>query len=67
MVTPIIPELRKIIDASPCGKLTYLVTEYGKPFTAKGFGVRFRNWCNEAGLKTLLCPWSAESSGYKCC
>jgi integrase len=51
MVTPIIPELRKIIDASPCGQLTYLVTEFGRPYTAKGFGVRFRNWCDQAGLK----------------
>jgi integrase len=50
MVTPIIAELRQIIDASPCGDLTYHVTGFGKPFTAKGFGVRFREWCDKAGL-----------------
>ena len=30
--------------------MTYLVTEYGKPFTAAGFGNKFRDWCNQAGL-----------------
>lgn len=30
--------------------LTYLVTEFGKPFTAAGFGNRFRERCNLAGL-----------------
>jgi integrase len=35
---PILPELAQIISNSPCGDLTLLVTEYGKPFTAAGFG-----------------------------
>ncbi len=26
------------------------MTAYGKPFTPAGFGVRFRDWCNQAGL-----------------
>jgi integrase/recombinase XerD len=30
--------------------LTFLVTEFGKPFTANGFGNWFRDRCNEAGL-----------------
>lgn len=47
---PIVPELQKIIDASPCGDLTFLVTEFGKPFTSNGFGNRMRKWCDEAGL-----------------
>jgi hypothetical protein len=29
---PIMPELAKIIAASPCGDLTFSVTERGKPF-----------------------------------
>lgn len=41
---------RRILDATPSGHLTYLVTEWGKPFTAPGFGNKFRDWCNEAGL-----------------
>jgi integrase len=47
---PILPELQRIIDASPTGDLTFLVTDYGRPFTAPGFGNRFREWCNQAGL-----------------
>lgn len=47
---PLRPELRKIIDASPCGDLTFLVTEFGKGFTANGFGNWFRTQCDLAGL-----------------
>ncbi|HRN87912.1 MAG TPA: tyrosine-type recombinase/integrase [Hyphomicrobium sp.] len=47
---PILPELQRIVDASPTGDLTYLVTAYGRPFTAAGFGIRFREWCDKAGL-----------------
>ena len=31
--------------------MTYLVTEFGRPFTANGFGNRFHKWCDAAGLK----------------
>lgn len=47
---PLLPVLQNIIDASPCGELTFLVTEFGKPFSANGFGNKMRQWCNEAGL-----------------
>lgn len=47
---PIIPELRASLDAFGSGHLTYLVTEFGKPFTANGFGNWFRKRCDEAGL-----------------
>jgi integrase len=48
---PILPELQRIVDATtPLGKDTYLVTKFGKPFSADGFGNRFRKWCDEAGL-----------------
>ena len=47
---PILPELQQVIDASPVGDLTFLVTEFGKPFIAAGFGNWFRERCNEAGL-----------------
>jgi hypothetical protein len=42
--------LQSIIDASPCGDLTFLVTEFGKPFSAKGFRSKMRQWCDTAGL-----------------
>jgi integrase len=51
LAIPVHPELRKIIDATPSGHLNFLVTEFGKPFTAAGFGNWFRDQCNAAGLK----------------
>ncbi len=47
---PILPVLADIIAQSPTGDLTFLVTEYGKPFSASGFGNWFRARCDEAGL-----------------
>lgn len=47
---PILPILQQSIDASPTGNLTFLVTEFGKPFSVKGLGNKIRQWCDEAGL-----------------
>lgn len=47
---PWLPVLDQIVKASPTGDLTFLVTEYGRPFTGAGFGNWFRDRCNEAGL-----------------
>jgi integrase/recombinase XerD len=47
---PVLPELREIIDARASRHLTFLVTEFGKPFTPAGFGGWFRGQCNRAGL-----------------
>jgi integrase len=47
---PILPELQAIMDATPSGNLTFLVTQFGKPFTAAGFGNWFRRRCDEAKL-----------------
>lgn len=47
---PILPTLQSIIDASPIGRRAYLVTGYNQPFSAAGFGNRFREWCNAAEL-----------------
>ena len=46
----ILDELQKIIDASPTGDLTYIVTSFNKPFTSNGFENRMRKWCDAAGL-----------------
>lgn len=48
---PILPELQRIIDASPTGDMTYLVTDFGLPFSIAGLGNKMREWCDEAGLK----------------
>jgi integrase len=47
---PILPELQRIIDASPTGDLTFLVTAFGRPFTTNGFGNKMRDWCTQAGI-----------------
>jgi integrase len=47
---PLLPILKEIIAYSPCGDLTFLQTEYGKAFTAAGFGNWFRDRCDDAGL-----------------
>jgi integrase len=47
---PVHPKLREIIDATPMvGVKTFLVTHFGKPYTAPGFGNWFRELCDEAG------------------
>jgi integrase len=50
LVLPILPVLQNVIDASPCGDLTFLVNELGRPFTSAGFGNWFRDRCVEAGV-----------------
>lgn len=50
LVLPILPALQQVIDASRCGDLTFLVNDLGRPFTEAGFGNKFRDWCNQAGL-----------------
>ncbi len=47
---PILPELQTVLDQTKTGNLTYIVTEFGKPFTSNGFGNWFRKRCDEAGL-----------------
>ncbi len=47
---PVHPRLREIIDATPTvGVETFLVTHFGKPYTAPGFGNWFRELCDTAG------------------
>jgi integrase/recombinase XerD len=47
---PVHAKLAESLDAFNCEHLTYLVTEYGKPFTVKSFGNKFKRWCRAAGL-----------------
>lgn len=50
MAVPILSRLRESIDATAAGRMTYLVTAFGRPFTANGFGNWFKKRCKEAGL-----------------
>ena len=44
-------QVRRLLANPPrSGDLTYLVTDSGRPFSIKGFGNKFREWCDEAGL-----------------
>jgi integrase len=57
---PIAEPLAATIAATPMiGVKTFLVTEYGKPFTPPGFGNWFRDRCNEAGL------WQCSAHGLR--
>jgi integrase len=47
---PVHRNLAAIIAETPSWNLTYLTTQFGKPFTAAGFGNWFREQCDEAGL-----------------
>ena len=47
---PILSVLQAIIDASTKGDLTFLINDYGRPFSPAGFGNKMRQWCDEAGL-----------------
>lgn len=42
--------LAKAIDATQCGDLTFLQTEFGRPYTGDGFGGWFRRKCNAIGI-----------------
>ena len=55
MDIPLHPDLERIIDATPSGHLSFLITAYGKPFTTGGFGNRFKDWCRQAGLPHCSC------------
>ena len=54
MEIPIPDELRAVLDASPTGDMTYLVSERGRPFaTAASFGGFFRRAVREAGMSGI--------------
>jgi integrase len=57
---PVHPALNASIEACRNEHLTFLVTEYGKPFSAAGFGNWFRELCNQANL-----PASCSAHGLR--
>jgi integrase len=48
---PMHPELKAALASVPRTNMTFLMTEWGAPFTSAGFGNWWRDRCNEAGLK----------------
>ena len=47
---PILPPLKAALEAAPTSGLHFVETVHGKPFSAKGFGMRFKAWTAAAGL-----------------
>ena len=50
LAIPVHPALQAIIAEIPKDNLTFLTTQFGKPFTSNGFGNWFRVQCDAAGL-----------------
>jgi integrase len=51
LILPAAPQLLAAIKAAPMtGIETFLVTDYGKPFSTDGLGNKMREWCDQAGL-----------------
>jgi integrase len=48
---PLLPILAQTLKAGPCGDLTFIAGENGRPLTKESFGNLFRKACREAGLK----------------
>lgn len=50
LMIPIVPALREALETLPKDAPTFLLTEYGRPYSAAGFGNWMRDRCREAGL-----------------
>jgi integrase len=50
VMLPILPVLAATLAAGPCGDLSFIVGEAGKPLTKESFGNLFRDACREAGV-----------------
>ncbi len=44
------PALQATLDAGPCGDLTFIVGNNGRPLTKESFGNMFKDACNAAGV-----------------
>lgn len=51
MDIPLHPELKHIIEQTPHGTETFLVTEQGTRYSPNGLSDMFRKWCEAAGLQ----------------
>jgi len=60
---PVPDYLQEIITATPNGDRTYVVTEYGNPFSAGGLGNKFREWRDEAGLPPYCAMHGLRKAG----
>lgn len=47
---PILPALARTLKKGPCGDITFIVGENGRPLTKESFGNLFRQACRKAGV-----------------
>jgi len=53
LTIPIHPILDAVLKMHPTNAFTYMVTDFGKPFSIKGLGNRVSDWFTQAGLPHL--------------
>lgn len=63
---PILEPLARSIAATRVGEMTFLATEYGRPFTAAGFGNWFRRQCDAAGLAGCSAHGVRKAASVRC-
>src|SRR5262249_31065710 len=51
VMLPILPMLDATLKVGPCGDLTFIAGESGRPLTKESFGNLFRKACRDAGLQ----------------
>ena len=59
----ILPVLQKTIDAGPCGDLTFIVGENGRPLTKETFGNVFKAACKAASARSQVSFWPRNEAG----
>lgn len=62
VTVPISNQLMAAIDAMPTERETFLTTEYGRPFTAEGFGNKIADWRDSAGVRSCLATHGLRKS-----
>ncbi|WP_299146048.1 tyrosine-type recombinase/integrase [uncultured Tateyamaria sp.] len=59
---PISDELQAAFDKTTTGDDTFLITEYGHPFTAEGFGNKLASWRDAAGVRSCVATHGLRKS-----
>lgn len=63
LIIPLHPDLKAILDAQPITDMTYLMTSFGKPFSAAGFTSWFVEAARASGLPAGLTPHGLRKAG----
>lgn len=59
---PMSSKLIELIEATETGEETFLVTSFGHPFTAKGFGNKLAEWRDAAGVRSCVATHGIRKS-----